>query len=142
MPKGRNKQHRRRIIKTGERRLSKAPAITRIEIRSSEAPKDSLRKINKKSYKNPKKVIITDLIILAHKQRCTRDSRDCQREQKKKKAGGVVSCIRLAYARRIPHLCHLYPNPCNPLVLWQLHHSHTSQLQCSRKTKTPGCKRL
>lgn len=41
-------------------------------------------------------MIITDLIILAHKQRCTRDGRDCQREQKKK--GGGVSCIHLAYA--------------------------------------------
>lgn len=115
-------------------------------MRSLEALKDSLQKRNKKSYKITKKVIITDLIILAHKRRCTRDGTDCQREhtQKKKKGAGcgVLYSSCLCHARRIPPLCRLRPNPCNLLVLRRLHHSHTSQLQCSRKTKTPGCKHL
>lgn len=56
--------------------------------------------------------------------------------------GGVLYSPCLCHARRIPHLCRLYPNPCDLLALWQLHHPHTSQLPCSRKTKTPGCKHL
>lgn len=58
-------------------------------MRSSEALKESSQKRNKKKHKIPKKVIITDLIILAYKQRCTRDGRDCQREQNPKRCGGV-----------------------------------------------------
>lgn len=74
-------------------------------MRSSEALKDSLQKRIKKKHKNPKKVIITDMIILAYKQRCTRDSRDCQREQNLERCvGGCIflysSC--LCHAKHIP----------------------------------------
>lgn len=64
-------------------------------MRSSEALKDSLQKRNKKKHKSPKKVIITDLIILAYKQRCTRDGRDCQREQNPKRWGVYIAVFLL-----------------------------------------------
>lgn len=50
--------------------------------------------------------------------------------------------IHLCHAGHVPCIWQLHPSPCNLLALWQLHHSHTSQLQCSRKTKTPWCKHL
>jgi len=56
--------------------------------------------------------------------------------------GGVLCSCCLCHARHIPHLCRLHPNPCNLLALRQGHRTHTPQLQCSRKTKTPRCKRL
>lgn len=86
-------------------------------------------------------MIITDLIILAYKQSCTRDSGDCQREQNPKRCvGGYIPVF-------------LLPMPCQthspffhctqtPATCWLCSSSHTARPQDSRKTTAQGCEHV
>lgn len=76
MPKGKNKHYRKRI-ETGEKEIIKGTCYHKNRNEIFRSPE---RLLTENKQENLKKLIITDLVILAHKQRCTRDARNCQRE--------------------------------------------------------------